>query len=68
MTDISYPLAGRNDGGQWAGTDADVALWLRLFGGEVLAAFEKQIEVAPRIMTRTIPHGRSSSFPIHGRA
>ena len=68
MTDIQYPLAGRNDGNVWDGTSTDVGLWLRLFGGEVLAAFEKQIEVAPRIMTRTIPHGRSSSFPIHGRA
>lgn len=68
MTDISYPLAGRTDGDVWQGDSDDVGLFLRLFGGEVLAAFEKQIEVAPRIMSRTIPHGRSSSFPIHGRA
>lgn len=43
-------------------------LFLRLFGGEVLSSFEKQLEVAPRIMTRTIPHGKSCSFPVHGRA
>ena len=73
MTNVSpLSLAGAtnpNTGAFVANTPAtSKELFLRLFGGEVLSAFEKQLEVAPRIMTRTIPHGKSCSFPVHGRA
>ena len=70
MTNITdYGYAGNPNDNTWTGTFAtDNELFLRVFGGEVLAAFEKQIEVAPRIMSRTLTQGKSCSFPVHGRA
>ena len=61
-------LGGSKDGSDWSNTNSvNNELWLKVFGGEVLAAFEKQIEISPRLMTRTISSGKSAQFPIHGR-
>ena len=70
MTNISdYGYAGNPNDNTWTGTfSTDNELFLRVFGGEVLAAFEKAIEVSPRIMNRTLTQGKSASFPVHGRA
>lgn len=70
MTNISnYGYAGNPNDNTWTGTfSTDNELFLRIFGGEVLAAYEKAIEVSPRIMQRTISAGKSVQFPIHGRA
>ena len=70
MTDASpLSLGGSVQGDAFTGTFAtDNSLWLKVFGGEVLAAFEMAIEVAPRIQSRTISSGKSATFPVHGRA
>lgn len=70
MTNSSpLSLGGSLDGGDFANVFAtDNALWLKVFGGEVLAAFEKSIEISPRLTTRTISSGKSATFPVHGRA
>ena len=61
-------LGGSKQGEAFAGTfGTDNELWLKVFGGEVLTAFEKAIEVSPRVMSRTISSGRSAQFPVHGR-
>ena len=71
MTNVS-PLslggaAGANSDAFTGDVAVDKALFLRVFGGEVLTAFEKAIEVSPRIMQRTISYGKSASYPIHGQ-
>lgn len=49
--------------GQIKGTGADDALWLEIFGGEVLTAFETKVQTKERIRTRTIESGKSAQFP-----
>lgn len=49
-------------------SDADkLALFLKVFGGEVLAAFERRSVAVPKFMMRTIQNGKSASFPVLGR-
>jgi hypothetical protein len=45
-----------------ASGDAD-ALFLKVFGGEVMTAFEEACVVMSRHMVRQIQHGKSASFP-----
>lgn len=47
--------------------DAD-ALFLKLFSGEVLTAFEEVNIMKDLHKTRTITHGKSASFPVLGKA
>jgi|TARA_R100001530_G_scaffold64158_1_gene46121 hypothetical protein len=70
MADVDpLSLGGSVQGDAFTGTFAtDNSLWLKVFGGEVLAAFEMAIEVTPRIQSRTISSGKSATFPVHGRA
>lgn len=49
--------------GQIKGTGAVDALWLDIFGGEVLTAFETKVQTKDRIRTRTITEGKSARFP-----
>lgn len=42
------------------------ALMLKVYGGEVLTAFDRQSAFRPRHMVRTIPYGKSASFPVTG--
>lgn len=38
-------------------------LFLEVFGGEVYTAYEMAVKFRNRVRTRTIPHGKSASFP-----
>lgn len=49
--------------GQIKGAGAVDALWLEIFGGEVLTAFETKVQTKDRIRTRTISEGKSARFP-----
>lgn len=49
--------------GQDNGAGALDALFLKLFGGEVLAAFEETCVTMDKHLVKTIPHGKSASFP-----
>lgn len=44
-------------------TGADDALFLDVFGGEVLTAFETSVMLRDKHMIRNIEHGRSARFP-----
>jgi hypothetical protein len=70
MTNSSpLSLGGSKSGNAFTGTFAtDNDNWLKVFGGEVLSAFEKAIEISPKLTTRTISSGKSATFPITGRA
>lgn len=43
------------------------ALFLKLFAGEVLTAFTRTSVMMDKQIVRTIPHGKSASFPVMGR-
>lgn len=43
------------------------ALFLKVYAGEVLAAFERRNIMLPLTSVRTITHGKSASFPVVGR-
>ena len=47
------------------GTDYD-ALFLKVFSGEVLAAFQRQNKMLPLTTVRTISQGKSATFPAVG--
>ncbi|UTQ78172.1 major capsid protein [Aeromonas phage JELG-KS1] len=57
---------GANQGKGSAGADA-LALFLKVFGGEVLTAFERQAKTLDKVMVRTIASGKSAQFPVMGR-
>jgi hypothetical protein len=61
--DMTVSYAGQVNG---AGT-AD-ALWLKVFGGEVLTAFREANLFGPRTMMRSITSGKSASFPASWKA
>jgi hypothetical protein len=46
----------------------DNALFLKLFSGEVLAAFAKENKMLPMTMVRSISQGKSAQFPVFGKA
>lgn len=54
--------------GQALGTGDASALFLKVFAGEVLTAFERTSVMMSRHMVRTIANGKSASFPVMGRA
>jgi hypothetical protein len=45
-----------------------LALFLKLFAGEVLTAFDRKTDYRSRHRVRTIPHGKSAQFPVVGLA
>ncbi len=48
--------------------DADaLALFLKVFGGEVLTAFARRSVTMDKHMVRTIQNGKSAQFPVMGR-
>lgn len=47
---------GKNQGKGQSGSDA-LALFLKVFGGEVLTAFSRQTKTLDKVMTRTIANG-----------
>ena len=52
--------------GQAAGTGDDLALFLKVFSGEVLTAFETANVMMPLHTVRTITEGKSAQFPVIG--
>jgi hypothetical protein len=55
-------------GGQQSGANNERALFLKVFSGEVLAAYERSIKISPMLTTRTITSGKSAQFPTTGVA
>lgn len=45
-----------------------LAIFLKVFAGEVLAAFNRESAFRPRHLIRTIPNGKSAQFPATGLA
>lgn len=62
---LTRPGQANNVGGSLT---ADNALFLKLFGGEVLTAFEQETPLHSRFRTRRISGGKSATFPNLGRA
>ena len=61
-----YQQIGKNQG-KGASDATGMALFLKMFGGEVLTAFERQAKTLPKVMVRTIAAGKSAQFPVMGR-
>ena len=55
-----------NPGQNLSAGDRD-ALFMKMFSGEVLTAFARTSVMMGRHVVRTIPHGKSASFPVMGR-
>ena len=55
-------------GGQSAGAGNERSLFLKVFSGEVLNAYERAIKVSSLLTTRTITSGKSAQFPTTGLA
>ena len=53
--------------GQVNGSGATDALFLKVFGGEVVTAFEKNCTMKDRVTARSISSGKSAQFPRFGR-
>lgn len=53
--------------GQANGAGDVDALFLKLFAGEVITAFEQKNVALKHTLVRTISNGKSASFPTHGR-
>lgn len=58
---------GLNQGKGSVDTDK-LALFLKVFAGEVLTAFTRRTVTLDKVMTRTITNGKSASFPVMGRS
>ena len=63
MSNVNVSRLGANNGG----TDKK-ELFLKVFAGEVLTAFEENVVTKGRTMERQIANGKSASFPVMGRA
>lgn len=66
MADANPSRLGQNNltGGSWT---ADNALFLKVFGGEVLASFAQTTVMMDKHMVKTISSGKSAQFPVLGR-
>ena len=62
MANATPSRLGANNGG----SDKD-ALFLKVFSGEVLTAFEQQTLMMDKHQVRTIANGKSAQFPVMGR-
>ncbi len=62
MANATPSRLGANNGG----SDKD-ELFLKVFSGEVLTAFEQQCVMMDKHMVRTIANGKSAQFPVMGR-
>ena len=61
---LSRPGAINNATGTWA---QDNALFLKVFSGEVLSAFQRNCILKGMVQERTIQSGKSAQFPVTGR-
>lgn len=58
---------GLNQGKGVVNTDR-LAMFLKVFAGEVLTAFTRRAVTMDKVMTRTIANGKSAAFPVMGRS
>ncbi|UCS82775.1 major capsid protein [Yersinia phage vB_YenP_Rambo] len=58
---------GTNQGKGVVNAQDKLALFLKVFGGEVLTAFARTSVTTSRHMTRSISSGKSAQFPVMGR-
>lgn len=66
MANATGQQVGKNQGK--GSSDADkLALFLKVFGGEVLTAFQRRSVTMDKHMVRTIQNGKSAQFPVMGR-
>lgn len=56
------------DSGKNGSPSDNLALFLKVFSGEVLTAFARRSVTMDKIITRTIASGKSAAFPVIGRA
>jgi hypothetical protein len=56
-----------NPVGSVNGSGATDALFLKVFGGEVITAFEQLCKMKDRVQKRSISSGKSAQFPRYGR-
>lgn len=61
---LSRPGVINNDAGTWA---KDNALFLQVFSGEVITAFERACIFKQFVQKRRIEYGRAAQFPVTGR-
>lgn len=61
---LSRPGVINNASGTWA---QDNALFLKVFSGEVLSAFQRNCIFKGMVQERTIQNGKSAQFPVTGR-
>lgn len=54
--------------GQVEGAGLTDELFIKVFSGEVMSIFEAENKTKNRVMSRTITAGKSTSFPVMGRA
>ena len=62
--DLSRPGVVNDNTGTWA---KDNALFLKVFSGEVITAFERECVFGNLVQSRTIQSGKSAQFPVTGR-
>lgn len=70
MTDHVMPVGAQQIGtnqGKGASNVDKLALFLKMFSGEVLTAFTRRSVTMDKHMVRTIQAGKSASFPVMGR-
>ena len=60
---VGDPSAPTRFGTDVADTSDDTGLFLKLFGGEVFAAFSETVHTADKHFVREIPSGKSAQFP-----
>lgn len=63
MADVKVANPGLVEGG-----GDNLAMYLKVFAGEVITAFERSAVAINRHMVRTIENGKSAQFPVFGRA
>lgn len=66
MANATGQQVGKDQGKGVSNADK-LALFLKVFGGEVLTAFKRRSVTMDKHMVRTIQNGKSASFPVMGR-
>ena len=66
MANVPGQKVGTDQGKGKSGSDA-LALFLKVFAGEVLTAFTRRSVTADKHIVRTIQNGKSAQFPVMGR-
>jgi hypothetical protein len=67
MTAANNTWLGSNNSASPADMDAERALFLKMYAGEVVTAFEKHTIMLDKHNVRTITSGKSAQFPVIGR-